>query len=272
MFRSRRSTRVFIIALGVAVAGLIIGALAGTIAPIAALLATVGYMGLAAYALLNFRFNDLRRRLTNPIGPALRATPAAKKAVERARNRGGAVDVMILMDVGNLVNEKARSGKWNRRISDQISLDDQFVQPYINLHVLPGNGDRQVQLQFEFIDQSGEIRFSHNMQQFVRDGDNLITCERQLALRGNPELARGGMWDLRVSVDGNPTGVHVFNVRAANTLTDPVRDSAHSDSAERYNASSSRLAEQDESIAMAEPEDRPLSLEELIRQQNRDQA
>lgn len=260
MNRSRRSSRVFLGILGIAVGAVVLSAALGSFPPALAALAAVGYAGLVAASFLNLPIGNLRRNLTT-VAPALRASPNAKKAAERARNRGGVVNELLLMDVGLLVNEKSRSGRWNRRIADRLSLDDQFVQPYINLHVLPGNGDRVVHMEFEMVDQTGAVRFSHEMQQLVRDGENLITCERQLPLRDNHELTRGGVWDLRVTVNGNPMGVHLFNVAAGSSLH--VEPNQYEEAIR-----ADRLAQP---LDDPEYDDQPMSLEELIRQQNRDQ-
>jgi hypothetical protein len=107
-------------------------------------------------------------------------------------------------------------------------------------------------IEFEVYDQAGRCQFSRRVEQMVRDGDNSIICDRQLPIRGNDDLGRAGVWDLRVTMDGALVGLHTFNMNPPST--------------ERRR----QFTGEGETVPgrlTISPDDAPLSLEELLREQ-----
>jgi hypothetical protein len=248
--------------LGVAVFFVILGGLAGTVAPAIALTAGIAYALIAAVALSNLRPNLLRDRLQE-IGPAVtianRTTPAARRAAQRARNRGEFSLETNLLDIGLMVNERRRNGQLDRHLAtESVSMDSAAMQPFVKIHLNPGTAERLALLEFEFYDQSGKVRFSHQQKHWVRDGENLIACEQQLPLRGNDDLGRAGTWDLRVKVDGTLAGVYGFSMLASQ---ETGRRLAEDDAVEQRR---DRMT-----INSPDENDAPISLEELLSEQKR---
>jgi hypothetical protein len=262
MNSARRGTRVMLGLLGVAVFLVVMGGLAGTVSAPIALTAGIAYVLVALASLTKLGPNFLRSRLQE-IGPAVtianRTTAAARRAAQRARNRGEFSLETNLLDIGLMVNERRRNGQLDRHLVESVSMDVSAVQPFIKLHLNPGTAERLALIEFEFYDQSGKVQFSHQQKHWMRDGENLIGCEQQLPLRGNDELGRAGTWDLRVKVDGTLAGVHGFSML-------PAQETA-----------GSRLADDDAAeqrrermtINSPDEDDAPVSLEELLREQKR---
>jgi len=162
-----------------------------------------------------------------------------------------------LVDIGFLVNDKISDGSWDRRIAAAASFDDGYVQPYLKVHVSPDYTDRSVMIDFEVYDRLGRLQFSHRVEEFLREGENLILCDRQLALRGNETLGRAGTWDVRVKIDGALAAIHEFNMSAS----DAERREQVRDNGEALRDVESAIEEEDEAV--------PVSLEDLLREQAR---
>jgi hypothetical protein len=160
----------------------------------------------------------------------------------------------VLSDIGLVVNEKRRDGRWDRRLAESVTMDDGAIQPYIILQVPAESADRLAKVEFELYDQAGRLQFSHTFEHYLRDGRNLILCERHLPLRGNEALGRAGTWDLRVSVDGGLVGIHGFSMGRG---TGEPREALREESA---SAADSRTLHAD---------DEPMSLEDLLLEQER---
>ncbi len=95
------------------------------------------------------------------------------------------------------------------------------------------------------------------VEEFLREGENLVLCDRQLALRGNETLGRAGTWDVRVKIDGALAAIHEFNMAASD---DERREQGGEAEAEIRTA---RIADDEEDEAV------PVSLEDLLREQAR---
>lgn len=255
---NRRVTTIGLLLLGVLVMLIAFASVSS-----AALSPAVGFGMVAAYLALAFflyRRADLgalaevvqRRQAT--LTAAARMSGAARRAAARAKAHpeAGVGSELTLLDVGMLVNERRPDGGWNRRIAQEsAALDDEFLQPYVKLFVPAGSGERHATLTFEFYDRSGRLQFSHSMEDYLRTGENLILCERQLALRGAEQPMRAGTWDLRVKVDGVLVALHDFSMASTSGV-------AHSAPPRRLHA-----VEDDYEEAP------PVSLEELLREQAR---
>ncbi|MBO9309630.1 MAG: hypothetical protein J7551_07595 [Chloroflexi bacterium] len=259
---SRRVTNVGLLLLGVLV---ILIALAGVSS--AAINPAVGLGMVAAYlalALLLYKRADLGalaaivQRKQAALSAAARMSDAARRASLNAKlhakshPEASLGSELTLLDIGMLVNERRPDGSWDRRIAQEsAALDDAFLQPYVKLFAPPGSGERHIALTFEFYDRSGRLQFRHSMEDYLRTGENLILCERQLALRGAEQPMRAGTWDLRVKVDGVLIGLHNFSMASSSGL-------ARSAPSRR-----SYSAEGDYEEAP------PISLEDLLREQAR---
>ncbi len=252
MNTGRRGIYIWLLMLGVAVAFILLAGALGT----AALSAELAFAILAAYLALAFTAvaGDRLRTLQMPV-PNLRmarATPAARRAAQRARSRPNYNADHAVTDIGLIVNQKRRDGQWDRRLAQSVSMDEGALQPYLTVDVPPQLGHRLALIRFEIYDQSGRPQFTRQVEQWVRDGENAVICDRQLRLAGNEDLGRSGIWDLRVSVDGALVAIHSFSM----TPSTEERRRQYSHDGE---ARSDRLEIGDEDV--------PMSLDELLREQ-----
>src|SRR5450432_2001117 len=216
MNRSRRGTYVWLMLLGLAVALVILGGLLGTAplgTPQLALLAVYALVALPTVA--NFELKRMQLSLPRFSAP-VRMTPAARKATQRAHTHRSAGDAAVT-DIGLIVNEQRDDGQWNRHLAQVIAGDDGAIQPYISLRVPSETSNRLALIAFELYDQAGQPRFSRQHEQWLRDGDNLVVCDRQLPLQESGSgTSRSGVWDLRITVDGILVAVHNFSVAPSN--------------------------------------------------------
>ncbi|HLY28138.1 MAG TPA: hypothetical protein VKQ72_17465 [Aggregatilineales bacterium] len=254
MAQNRRKTTIWLALLGLAVLIAVLAGLLGTLGPaqatIAYLLGMV-YVALALGTFVNLRLQDIRLSMPR-LGGSVRTTPAARKAAQRAHLKGGLDADAFLTDVGLILNDRAADGQLRRHLAQVVALDEGAIQPFVTLNVLPEHSNRLAIIQFEVYDHTGKLRFSRQCDQWLRDGENLIVCDRQLSLQGSStEGARSGVWDLRLTVDGVLVGMHGFSVTPS--------------TAERRR----RLSNDGEAgvEGRAAPEESPVSLEELLRQQ-----
>jgi hypothetical protein len=256
------STNRRVTAIGLVVLGVLVTLIALASVSSAAISLVVGFGMVAAYLVLAFLLyrradlgalaEDVLRRKTT-LTAAARMSGAARRAAERARvhPEAGYGTEVTLLDVGMLINERRRDGSWDRRITQSsAALDDEFLQPYVKLFVPAGSGERHATLTFEFYDRSGRLQFSHSMEDYLRTGENLILCERQLALRNAEQPMRAGTWGLRVKLDGVLIALHDFSMASAGAArprpVEPLRE--------------------EENYYEEAP---PVSLEELLREQAR---
>ena len=181
----------------------------------------------------------------------MRMSAEAREAADRAQRRGEYYQSdMTLMDVGLISSHSSPEGMVMRK-SRTISGDDDGVRPFITLHVEPEDADRNATIRFEIIDHHGQRQYIHEMKTYLRDGEMNILADHHLPLLTNQQIGQGGDWDLRVSVDSALVGILSFAVTPSLIQRD------------HQMAQRSRL-EEDFDI---QEDDAPLSLEELIRNQ-----
>lgn len=257
---SQRGKYVWLGLLGIVVLIVSLASVAGaaSIPPVVALGIVAAYLAVALLSTVRIDLSALTQQ-AKPGRVSASMTGAARKAWQRARNRPeyGMGPTDTLVDIGFLVNDKIRDGSWDRRIASAASFDDGYVQPYLKLHVSPEYADRNVMLDFEIYDRLGRLQFSQRVEEFLREGENLILCDRQLALRGNEMLGRAGTWDVRVKIDGALAAIHEFNMAASD---DESREQVRQ---EREAVRAVGMADEEEDEAV------PVSLEDLLREQAR---
>src|SRR5258706_1403855 len=252
MSRSRRGTYIWLLMLGFAVALVVLAGALGTATGISAQLAFVlvaGYLLLALASLARFALPKVNLSMPR-ISSAIRMTPAARQATQRVRNRPNFAHDAALTDIGMIINERRRDGQWNRHLAQVVSLDDDAIQPYAAIYAAADHSNRLAIVEFDIFDQAGRQRFSRHCEQWIRDGINLIVCDRQLPLQQvSDENVRSGVWDLRITVDGSLAGIHSF------TVTPSTED-------RRRQFSNEGEAEMSDMV----DNDAPVSLEDLLRE------
>jgi hypothetical protein len=256
MTRSRRGMVIWLVLLGIAVALIALGSIFDPTA-VNAQVATIllaAYAGVAGVALIGDRLRHVKLEMPR-INVPIRMSPAARKATQRARGRSDYSLTTTLTDVGMIVNERSRDGQWNRHLAQIVSMDDDAIQPYITLHATPEDGNRVSLVEFTIYDQAGKLRFSRVCEQYVRDGENLIVCDRHLPLEGNENIGRAGVWDLQVRIDGAMAAVHSFSVNPSTT--------------ERRRQLSEDGEVATDGLAAPAEFDEPISLDELLREHRR---
>src|SRR5258708_5633996 len=253
MTRVRRGTYLWLLMLGAAIGIIVLAGALGT-APMSGPVA-IGLM--AIYLFLVFatlaQLNLSSMRVAMPrFSAAARMTSAARRAAQRARAQSNIVAEQTLTDIGLIVNERQRNGQWARHLAQVVSLDDDAVQPFGTFYALPEQGNRLALIQFDIYDHAGQRRFRRQVEQWVRDGENLVVCDRQLPLEDVAGIDRSGVWELRISVDGALAALHSFSVTPS--------------TAERRRQFSGEGEAPMAHLAVPE-EEGPLSLEDLLREQ-----
>src|SRR5258708_4311658 len=250
MSKSWRGAIIWLAMLGVAVALIVLASLSASsaISRVLGLVVLIAYLGLVFGSLVNV--SSLRFSVPR-VAAATRVTPAARKAVQRARSRTGYSPDSTLTDVGLIVNERLSNGQLDRHIAQAISLDYDAIQPYVTIHALPENSDRLALIQFEIFDHAGQPRFSRQCEQWLRDGENLVVCDRQLPLDVQDSV-RSGVEDLPVKVDGAVAAVHSFSITPSTAEQ------------RRRFSNDGEMQPRDHSIPH---EDVPITLEDLLREQ-----
>lgn len=210
------------------------------------------------FALVDLQPRQMVRRMRRAPIQAVRMSTQAKEAVERARRRGGYANPNVtLLDIGLITMESSREGMTLRR-TRSVSKDDDGVRPFISLHVLPEDADRYALLRFEINDHNGQQQYVYEMKKYLQDGEQNVLADNQLPLSGNGRIIGAGDWTLRLFMDDDLVGVHSFNL--APSVEERRRH--FTDEGEV----GSRLRDYQE-----EEEDIPMSLEDLLRNQQRDQ-
>lgn len=196
-----------------------------------------------------------------------RMSPQAREAVDRVRGRGEYLDSDLqLIDVGMIATQSGREGMVMRR-TRSISKDDDGVRPFVTLLVPESEANRSASVRFEVIDQTGQEQYVHEMELYLRDGEMNILTEDHLPLIGNEQIAGMGEWDLRVYVDGNEMGVHNFALTASEYERRERLGGRRAEKQHYVTGSATPAA----SSQPEEDEDIPLSLEELLRSQQKQQ-
>jgi len=236
------------------VAGLV--ALGGWGGPLIGALVVGGFIALMAATLATNRLSRLREAIPQ-IATTARATQNARAATARARRVGGSyMPEEVVTDIGLIVNNRDRAGKLTRRLAQTVSMDEAAMQPLVKFVAPPERQQRVALVKFDILDKAGKVRFSRQVEHFVRDGENLVACDQQLPLKGNAGLGRAGIWDLQVTVNGQLAAIHSFTVTPAQQDLPPL--SVQDGEIERL-----RVPEDEQ--------DMPMTLEDLLRE-SRDEA
>jgi hypothetical protein len=242
--------------LGVLGAAVAIALLSGVANPLVTVTLIGLYAAAAVASVLDFKPERLLDRSRSSL-TQMRMSSEAREAVERAQRRGSAADSRLtLLDIGLITAQSNREGMVMRR-TRSVSLDDDGVRPFITLHVQPEYADKTAVIRFEIIDSSGAARYVHEMRTYLRDGEMNILADHQLPLAEN--VLQAGDWDLRVFIDGQLIGAHMFTLTPS--LTDRYPRSAPAVQQAPTHAATAHPLEADETSK----EDAPLSLEDLLR-------
>ncbi len=232
--------------------------LSGTASP--QVMVTLVGLFLVALAASVIEFEPTRLLKTTPQAALsrMRMSPQAREATERARRRTSYnPSGLTLLDVGLISLHSSSEGMMMRRTRN-VSLDDDGVRPYITLFVQPDEADRKAVIRFEIVDHDGEPQYVHEMKTYLRDGELNILADHHLPLALNERISGAGDWDLKVSVDGLLVGTLVF------TTTPSLRDR------DRLLRRRAQLDDSgDDSLLIDEADDSPVSLEDLLRSQQR---
>ena len=138
-----------------------------------------------------------------------RITPQAREAAERAAARAGYFNRngIVMLDIGLIAMQNGVEGLAMRRTRN-ISKDDDGVRPFITLHVMPEEAERQALIRYEIYNHLGEEQYVHEMKTYLREGELSLLADHHLPLAGNQGVDGNGDWDLRVFVDDNLIGMH----------------------------------------------------------------
>ena len=190
----------------------------------------------------------------------LRMSPEAREAIARASTRSGYyASSLELADLGVIALQNGTDGMVMRR-TRTISKDDDGVRPFVTLNVPTSEAERHANVLFELVDQNGDEQYVYEMRVFLRDGEMNILADTQLPLAGNEHIAGMGDWDLRVSVDGILLGVHSLALTASEETR--IR---------RLQRRSQHYVTRPEAEQQTADENGPMSLEELLRKQSRNE-
>ena len=138
-----------------------------------------------------------------------RITPQAREAAEREAARAGYFNRngIVMLDIGLIAMQNGVEGLAMRRTRN-ISKDDDGVRPFITLHVMPKEAERQALIRYEIYNHLGEEQYVHEMKTYLREGELSLLADHHLPLAGNQGVDGNGDWDLRVFVDDNLIGMH----------------------------------------------------------------
>ncbi|MBN1565690.1 MAG: hypothetical protein JXA10_17735 [Anaerolineae bacterium] len=252
---SSRGTFVWLLIVGTAlVLTLLAGAVPTSVG--AALLAT--YLGLWLMVARNIDVSDYFESWRAHTQPAVEPTEVAREAIARARSDPNYDSLVRLLDVGLIVDEQRPDGMALRR-GRFISLDDDAIRPFGIIHVPDVLGGRLSHIRFELLDSAGTLCYVYEDEKWLEAGENPLLPDYRFPIRKKAGELEAGGWSARLIVDGGVIGVHHFNLSPA--LRDRRRNIGSDGEILRERVW--RSGQEDESL--------PLSLEELLRQQSRQQ-
>jgi hypothetical protein len=187
-----------------------------------------------------------------------KVSPDAREAVERAQARGSInISGLQVLDVGLIALRDSYEGMVMQRTRN-LSLDDEGARPYITLQIPAMEADRHASIRFEIDDAHGKKIYVQEQQMYLRDGRLDILADTMMTLSRSDLGIAHGEGDLRVYVDGELMGV------LGATIAPSTRDRWAGRRQERQDNARSRLSDRPR-----EEEEAPVSLEDLLRQQNR---
>jgi hypothetical protein len=256
MFRhSNRGTEAWLLIVGVALSLVLMTGEVSTEMG-AALLAA--YLGLAFIVTRNVPLAALSSRFASQIVREKEPTEVAREAAARARALDNYDALLRLMDVGLIVEELRPDGMSLRR-GRFISLDDESVRPFAMIYVPTGLSDRLSRIRFEIRDSQNNLRYAFEEEKWLIEGENILLPDYRFPVRKKAADLEAGGWTAQVVVDGGILGIHHFNLSPS---LSHLRRQASADGEIR------------ERVWRNETDDTslPLSLEELLRQQSRQQS
>ena len=256
MFRhSNRGTLVWLFVVGVAL-GLTM--LAGEVPAAMGAVLLAAYLGLVALVARNVQLDAVLApraiRKTHDKEP----TEVAQEAAARARSHPNFDSLVRLLDVGLIVDEPRPDGMSLRR-GRFISLDDDGVRPFAIVHVPEALGGRLGHIRFEIRDEAGQLHYVFEEEKWLQAGENILLPDYRFPIRKKASELEPGGWTALVMVDKGLLGIHNFNISPSLT----ARRRQMSSDGEVMRERVWRTDDGDESL--------PLSLEELLRQQSRQQ-
>lgn len=220
-------------------------------------LALLGALGVAGgVALFDLEPRALIKTVQEKTALGGKVSADAREATERARARGGGlIGDMLVLDIGLIALDEGYDGMVMQRTRN-LSLDHNGVRPYLTLQVPPIDADRRAMIRFEMDDGHGKKVYIHEQEMYLRDGTANILADNQMPLFNSDLTLAHGDGDLRVYVDGILAGVLGFK------LAPSTRDRW---AGRRQKHARQRLSDNEPA---AKDDDAPISLEELLRQQN----
>ena len=256
MFRqSQRGTIVWLLIVGLALALTLV---AGSLPTL------VGAGLLAAYLLLvvalarNVDVETLIEALPSRREPEVEPSEVAREAMARARTHPRYDALIRLMDIGLIVDEPRPDGLSLRR-GRFISLDDDGLRPFAIVNVPEPRANRGGRVRFELRDETGKPQDVYEADKWLQSGENAILPDYRLPIRRNTQgNLQPGAWTVQLEVDGGMLGVHGFSLTPSLAAR------------RRQLAADGELRER---VWRDDEDDTalPLSLEELLRAQSREQ-
>jgi hypothetical protein len=256
MFRnSYRGTLIWMFIVGVAL-GLTM--LAGEVpAEIAAVLLGA-YLGLAFLVVRNVQLSPVTMPWAARGKRVKEPTEVAREATARARSFPNYDTLIRLLDVGLIVDEPRPDGMSLRR-GRFISLDDDGIRPFAIISVPEGLSGRLGHVRFEIRDETGHLHYAFEEEKWLQAGENILLPDYRFPIRKKAAELDPGAWTAHIIVDEGVLGIHHFNLSPSLA----ARRKQMATDGEIMRERVWRTEEDDESL--------PLSLEELLRQQSRQQ-
>lgn len=222
------------------------------------LLTSLGVAG--GVALFDLEPKQLIKTVQDKTALGGKVSADAREAVERAKARQTYTTTEAqVLDVGLIATLERADGMVMQR-TRSISLDDNSVRPYITLQVPAIEADQRASIRFEMEDGHGDRVFIHEQEQYMRDGRIDILSGAQLPLFNSDQGIDPGDADLRVYLNGDLISVLGF------TIAPSTRDRW---AGRRQRQAQERLSDKEQKTN--DNDDVPVTLEELLRQQNREE-
>jgi hypothetical protein len=182
----------------------------------------------------------------------------AREAAARARSLPNHDSLYRLLDIGLIVDEQRPDGMALRR-GRFVSLDDDGLRPFAIIDVPDALGSGLALVRFELRDGAGRPHYVHEAERWLQPGENVLVPDYRLPVRKRAADLESGGWAAQVSIDGGALGIYHFNL--AESLAEMRRQMGPDGELLRDRVW--RSQDDDESL--------PLSLEELLRAQSRQQ-
>ena len=220
----------------------------------AALLAA--YLGLVFMIVRGANIGYLIEQLRTQTEQLPASTEVAREAAARARGYHNYDSLVHLVDIGLIVDEQRPDGMALRR-GRIISLDDDAIRPFVVIHIPEILGERLSHIRFELRDGNDKLRYAFEDERWLQSGENTLLPDYRFPVRKKAGDIEAGGWSARIIIDEGLIGVYHFNMQAG-----------LSSRRERIGADGEIMRER---VWRDEDEALPVSLEELLRQQSRQQ-